>query len=153
MFCSVMAFLRCVRLIASSTSLPAAIIFHFYLNHLAAFSLVTTFHALHTSKHVCVHTAESGTQVQRSRRISPVRDTHSAQVEALIKDKEGKHIQNVLMRQVCQPAWPCLTYRTGSWSKSTEGADAKNHGARASYQGTCMCIVECCTNSSWERLP
>ena len=35
--------------------------------------------------------ADSGAQVQRLRKTSPIRDIHIAQVETLIKDKEGQH--------------------------------------------------------------
>ena len=42
--------------------------------------------------------ADSGAQVQRLERTSPIRDIHTAQVESLMKDKEGIGISETAMR-------------------------------------------------------
>ena len=65
--------------------------------------------------------ADSGAQVQRLRKTSPIRNIHIAQVETLIKDKEGQHEgdctcdeTSLLYNHTCMHG-PCsLTYRTGS---------------------------------------
>ena len=46
-------------------------------------------------KHVFGYTTELGAQVQKLRRFSPVKEAQTAHVETLIKDKEGKHTQQL----------------------------------------------------------
>ena len=76
-----------------------------------------------------ISVSDSGAQVQRMRRTSPVRDIHIAQFETLIKGKEGQHEEDWTCDETSLlydlHAWPCLIYRTGSSSRSTEDRVAK----------------------------
>ena len=46
-----------------------------------------------------IFSADSGAQIQSLRRISPIRDIHIAQVETLIKDKDGIGMREIVMGQ------------------------------------------------------
>ena len=59
-----------------------------------------------------ISSADSGAQIQTLRRISPIGDIHIAQVETLMKDKEGNYEEDFDETSLLYSlhAWPVQSY-------------------------------------------